>query len=240
MQESLPMKKDYKEYKTIAVRTLKAAKTFTADVNSMKGYHAIISLERVEVQIEASANSIKFSLVDTQNYEFVNITCKDIINNSVTQADDEHVCPKLKPCSTYIASLSIKVLHKDEEVVEEQTEEVKTKYLGKRSVLKLLKFILNYYDFQVPEVKILSADPYAESIILYWYSKNPTCVSTYEIEAKSQEKDFQWTLTNDKSFLLMTNLLPCSEYNIQLKTYDIGKVLIGTEKLNSSTHYLGK
>lgn len=142
--------------------------------------------------------------------------------------------------------LSIKVLHKDEEVIDEQTEEVKTKYLGDRSVLKLSNLFLIIISFffllhsQEPEVKILSADPYAESIILYWHSRNPTCVSTYEIEAKSQEKDFQWTLTNDKSFLLMTNLLPCSEYNIRLKTYDIGKVLIGIEILNSSTHYLGK
>ncbi|KAL9898387.1 protein tyrosine phosphatase 52F isoform 2-T5 [Glossina fuscipes fuscipes] len=175
--------------------------------------------ERVDVQIEATANSIKFSLVDTQSYEFVNITCKNIINNSVTQADDEHVCNKLKPCCTYLALLSIKILHKDEDVIEEQTEEVRTKYL-------------------VPEVRILSAEPYAESIILYWYSKNPTCISTYEIEAKSQEKDFQWTLTNDKTFLLMTNLLPCSQYNIQLKTFDIEKVAIGNEKLNSSTRYL--
>uniref|UniRef100_A0A1A9W9T9 Fibronectin type-III domain-containing protein n=1 Tax=Glossina brevipalpis TaxID=37001 RepID=A0A1A9W9T9_9MUSC len=91
-----------------------------------------------------------------------------------------------------------------------------------------------------PDVQLVSTTPSTESISLFWLSTNPFCISTYEIEVKSKENQFQWTLTNDKYYLLMDNLFPCSVYNIQLKTFDVDKNLIGNETLVDSTKYLGE
>ncbi|XP_073844444.1 protein tyrosine phosphatase 52F isoform X2 [Musca autumnalis] len=174
-----------------------------------------------EINVEKTPFSLKFSVVDTENYQLQNVTCKNSKNNDEAVGNEEFICENLDPCSSYFAVLTIKQLNDETQSVVEITKEERTEYTE-------------------PSTRIEKILPSTQSINMTWQSENRTCILNFLIEAKSQDNSliFKWTVTNDIDFLQMDGLNPCQNYTIQLKTYNINNSIISTVPAEARTEYL--
>lgn len=73
-----------------------------------------------------------------------------------------------------------------------------------------------------------------------WETEQRSCISKFEIEAKSSDIVFKWSVTNEVDFLVMDGLNPCQNYSIQLNTFNISSVQISNQQTEARTEYKGK
>ncbi|XP_037949787.1 phosphatidylinositol phosphatase PTPRQ [Teleopsis dalmanni] len=161
-------------------------------------------------------NSINFTVADPDNYEIQSVSCRSQKN---LDGENEHICENLSPCLTYFATLYVKNLSDSSQPYIEKVVQAQTNYAEPIVVLEPVK-------------------TGTEELNLTWQVVHMTCVSNFQIDVKSVEKDYKWTVVvNDKTFLHVDELEPCEQYNIQLKTYDVNKILVSNQSSTSWTDY---
>lgn len=94
--------------------------------------------------------------------------------------------------------------------------------------------------YLVPKTEILSLNTNSLSAELNWNVTDRSCILRFEIEVKSEGKEFQWSKPNTDNYLLIENLNPCQEYYVQLKTLDVNSELLSNNTIKDITKYAGK
>ncbi|EDV55808.2 uncharacterized protein Dere_GG22297 [Drosophila erecta] len=173
--------------------------------------------EKVDVTVVSTAYTLGFSISNEAQYSIDKVTCRNG-SGSETEANADHVCENLNPCTFYTSVVSFR-----------------SKVVGKPSPSD--QPVNAYTEYKQPRTNVTSVEATANTIKVTWQTTDRACVESFGIAAKAPDYTKSFQLLNDKSVQTFVSLSACLTHTITLETRNNASIVVDIDAIDVDTLY---